>query len=253
MSTFLYPIVESTLPEEVLTAWQRSPNWGKDGSTMRPPQTDLQLLTDFLKVEVQCKDQRQLVQSGFQSQKKPKKEMDVIFRREDCSTVSGLFVGSMVKCLFCNNSHESQLCAKAASINLENRKKVVTEKKACYTCLKTGHGSRNCKAVVKYVFCQRRHSSMLCPVMKKNQSPESAPEQTPSQITPSMTNMQCSGDVILQTMFVNLESNGVRRRVRLMFDGSCHRSYFLSQEYSSQTWLETRRNCEHVSHSLLMF
>lgn len=58
MSTFLYPIVESTLPEEVLTAWQRSPNWGKDGSIMRPPQTDLQLLTDFLKVEVQCKDQR---------------------------------------------------------------------------------------------------------------------------------------------------------------------------------------------------
>lgn len=74
MSTFLYPIVESTLPKEVLTAWQRSPNWGKDGSTMRPPQTDLQLLTDFLKVEVQCKDQRQLVQSGFQSQKKPKKK-----------------------------------------------------------------------------------------------------------------------------------------------------------------------------------
>lgn len=69
---------------------------------------------------------------------------------------------------------------------------------------------------------------MLCPVMEKNQSsPESAPEQTPSQITPSMTNMQYSGDVILQTMFVNLESNDVRRRVRLMFDGGCHRSYLL--------------------------
>lgn len=66
---------------------------------------------------------------------------------------------------------------------------------------------------------------MLYPVMEKNQSsPESAPQQTPSQITPSMTNMQCSGDVILQTMFVNLKNNGVRRRARLMFDGGCQRS-----------------------------
>ncbi|XP_070152521.1 uncharacterized protein [Polyergus mexicanus] len=208
MLTFLYPIVESTLPEDVLTAWQRSPNWGKDGSTMRPPQTDLQLLLDFLKLEAQCEDQRQLVHAGFQIQRKPERKANknVTFQKEDGPTASGLF---------------------AASMNLENRKKVVTEKKACYACLKTEHGSRNCKAVVKCAFCQRRHSSMLCLEVEKNQSvPESTSKLTPSQITPSMSNMQCSGDVILQTVFVNLENNGVRRRVRLVFDG-CHRSYLL--------------------------
>ncbi|XP_029670941.1 uncharacterized protein LOC115240112 [Formica exsecta] len=113
-------------------------------------------------------------------------------------------------------------------MNLENCKKIVTEKKACYACLKTGHGSRNCKAVVKCAFCQRRHSSMLCPEVEKNQSvPESTSKLTPNQTTPSMSNMQCSGDVILQTVFVNLENNGVRRRVRLVFDSGCHRSYLL--------------------------
>ncbi|XP_029661935.1 uncharacterized protein LOC115234759 [Formica exsecta] len=195
MLTFLYPIVKSMLPEDVLTAWQRSPNWGKDGSTMRPPQTDLQLLLDFLKLEVQCEDQRQLVRAGFQIQKKPERKANknVTFRKEDGPTASGLFVSSKVGCLFCDKAHESQLCAKAASMNLENQ-----------------------------------DSSMLCPEVEKNQSvPESTSKLTPNQTTPSMSNMQCSGDVILQTVFVNLENNGVRRRVRLVFDSGCHRSYLL--------------------------
>lgn len=69
---------------------------------------------------------------------------------------------------------------------------------------------------------------MLCPDVEKNRaSPESTPEPTPIQTTPSMANMQCSGDVILQTVYVNLENNGVRRRVRLVFDGGCHKSYLL--------------------------
>ncbi|XP_071643041.1 uncharacterized protein [Temnothorax longispinosus] len=208
MSTFLYPIVESTLPEEVLTAWQRSPNWGKDGSAMNPPQTDLQLLIDFLKLEVQCEDQRKLVRTGFQTQKKPQKKLtkNVAFQEEDGPTASGQFAGSTNKCLFCDKPHENQLCAKAASMNLENRKKVVTEKKAC--CLK--------------------HCVLLCPEVEKTRSlPESTPEQTPTQTTPAMSNLQCSGDVILQTVYVNLENNGMRRGVRLVFDGGCHRSYLL--------------------------
>ncbi|XP_011860126.1 PREDICTED: uncharacterized protein LOC105557489, partial [Vollenhovia emeryi] len=235
MSTFLYPIVESTLPVQVLTAWQRSPNWGKEGSAMDPPQTDLQLLVSFLKLEVQCEDQRQLVHAGFQIQKKPEKKSNknVAFQNEDCATASGLLAGSSVKCLFCDKPHESQLCVKAASMNLENRKKIVTERKACYVCLKMGHGSRNCKAVVKCAFCQKKHCALLCSEVEKNRTtPESTPEQTPSQTAPSMSNMQCSGDVILQTVFVNLESAGVRRRVRLVFDGGCHRSYLRSSTAS---------------------
>ncbi|XP_024873895.1 uncharacterized protein LOC112455907 [Temnothorax curvispinosus] len=113
-------------------------------------------------------------------------------------------------------------------MNLENRKKVVTEKKACYVCLKTGHGSQSCRAVVKCVFCQRKHCVLLCSEVEKTRSlPESTPEQTPTQTTPAMSNLQCSGDVILQTVYVNLENNGMRRRVRLVFDGGCHRSYLL--------------------------
>ncbi|XP_024868362.1 uncharacterized protein LOC112452400 [Temnothorax curvispinosus] len=113
-------------------------------------------------------------------------------------------------------------------MNLENRKKVMTKKKACYVCLKTGHGSRSCRAVVKCVFCQRKHCVLLCPEVEKTRSlPESTPEQTPTQTTPAMSNLQCSGDVILQTVYVNLENNGMRRRIRLVFDGGCHRSYLL--------------------------
>lgn len=51
-SEFLFPMVESSLPEEILIAWQRSANFGKDGTTEQPPKTELDFLMQFLKQEV---------------------------------------------------------------------------------------------------------------------------------------------------------------------------------------------------------
>jgi len=71
MARFLYPMVESSLSEELLVAWQRSPLHGKDGSTENPPLSELDL--EFLKRKVENEEQRELVQAGFVNQRPKEK------------------------------------------------------------------------------------------------------------------------------------------------------------------------------------
>lgn len=55
----------SSLPEYILIAWQRSSNFGKDGSNENPPRTELDYLMLFLKQEVESEQQRTLAREGF--------------------------------------------------------------------------------------------------------------------------------------------------------------------------------------------
>lgn len=57
---FLYPMVEASLPEETLIAWQRSSLYEKDGSRENPPKNELDFLFQFLQQEVEHGEQRTL-------------------------------------------------------------------------------------------------------------------------------------------------------------------------------------------------
>lgn len=54
---FLYPMVESSLPEDTLIAWQRSSLYEKDGSQENPPKNELDHLFQFLQQEVEREEQ----------------------------------------------------------------------------------------------------------------------------------------------------------------------------------------------------
>ena len=103
---FLFPLVESSLPEEVLVAWQRSYFYNQDGSKLVPPKTELDFLLDFLKREVESEDQRHLSRAGFAptsadkykyrklEAKKPQQHDD------DIATAAGLLAGVNLSCVF---------------------------------------------------------------------------------------------------------------------------------------------------------
>jgi hypothetical protein len=61
----LLPMVESSLPEDVLRAWQRSPLASMDGSGLNPPKNRLDFLMDFLRQEVQNEERILVAKSGF--------------------------------------------------------------------------------------------------------------------------------------------------------------------------------------------
>jgi len=62
---FLYPMIESSLPEDVLVAWQRSSFYGKVAVPGELPKTELNFLMMFLRSEVEAEEQRGLARSGF--------------------------------------------------------------------------------------------------------------------------------------------------------------------------------------------
>jgi len=66
-------------------------------------------------------------------------------------------------CLFCEKKHESSDCYKAAKMSLEEKSKIVREKKGCYVCLKVGHFSRNCKSMIHCQVCGKKHFVVMCP------------------------------------------------------------------------------------------
>ncbi len=65
MVEFLFPMVESSLPVDILLAWQRSQNFGRDGSNESPPKSELDFLMGFLKIEIDNEEQRKLAREGF--------------------------------------------------------------------------------------------------------------------------------------------------------------------------------------------
>lgn len=193
---FLYPMVESSLPEEIHIAWQRSSLYEQDGSQENPPKNELDYLFQFLQQEVEREEQRQLVKASFLSKES---SCGLNKRKENkkgkgSPTAAGLFNGQAktISCIFCDKPHESKDCAATEFWAMEELKKKIQEKKVCYYCLKQNHSARNCKIFVKCHVCSKKHFTIMCPENKEkkiNKNESSAG-----------TNFDCSQDVLLKTI-----------------------------------------------------
>lgn len=124
---FLYPMVESSLPEDIIIAWQRSQLYERDGSEELPPKGNLDYLMEFLRQEVEREEQRNLMKNGFFESK----EKSTTKKQTTYATVAGLHVNSNSKpmCGFCGKNHPSQVCYSAKAMSLDERWKVIKEKK----------------------------------------------------------------------------------------------------------------------------
>ncbi|CAL8096909.1 unnamed protein product [Orchesella dallaii] len=149
-ATWLFPLVESSLAEDTLRAWQRSPLSKFDGSTTTPTKTRLELLMDFLQSEVRTEQQISLAQSAFQSA--PKEKTSGLARKgntrpikmknnEEIATAAGLMSG-LVACAFCDGKHYSDRCIKAQIMSYPEKREKVESKRLCFKCLRPGHSAK---------------------------------------------------------------------------------------------------------------
>ncbi len=211
---FLYPMVESSLPEDIIIAWQRSPLYEKDGSVEQPPKGNLDFLMEFLRQEVEREEQRNLMKNGFFESKEKsttnKKQMTY-------ATGAGLHVNSNSKpmCGFCGKNHPSQVCYTAKKMSMDERWKVIKEKKLCNKCLKSGHWAMQCEEDIKCDLCQKNHYQIIC--MKNNQS-----EVVKSN---SGSNNAMNTLVLLKTILIKVATKDGPIVVRAVFDDGSHRSY----------------------------
>ncbi len=88
------------------------------------------------------------------------------------------------KCSICGSSHWISRCDKFRKHTLEERQKLVKEKKLCINCLCTGHFVRACtkESFCKVEGCNNKHSTFLHP---RSQAPHMSNENRESEVTRS--------------------------------------------------------------------
>ncbi|OXA36644.1 uncharacterized protein LOC110862921 [Folsomia candida] len=233
---FLFPMVESCLPEETLTTWHHSPLRKEDGSKLVPPKNELHFLMEFLREEVENEATMRLVRAGFETtaihessgkeKKKNGSKAEVAKSKNNegsIPTAAGLFAGQKsYTCIFCSKSHPSPDCFKAQNMNLQDKNELIEVKKACSICLGTGHRSNSCRTPVKCILCSRKHQTVMCPeIWSLRKTGHKTPEaESPTTMNGmAMNSHACSGDVLLQTLMVRLYNEGGGYKVaRLVFD-----------------------------------
>ncbi|XP_046402533.1 uncharacterized protein LOC124168369 [Ischnura elegans] len=166
--TFIFPLVESGLSEEILRPWHRSSFSKTEGN-------QLKALMEFMRVEVRSVQQTYLAKAGFHSSEPvtsqstkggmTKKGNWKSRKEDDIPTAAGLVASPAPQrhsCGFCNGGHETMACVKAQAMNLDERKQKLGEKKVCYVCFRGKHKSRDCRSHVKCIVCQGKHYPLLC-------------------------------------------------------------------------------------------
>ena len=83
----------------------------------------------------------------------------------DYPTARTLVGSGQTGCCYCNNEDHSPVQCKRVVL-VEERKRIIRAQGRCFTCLRPGHISSNCRSSYKCGKCSGRHHLSLC--MKSN-------------------------------------------------------------------------------------
>lgn len=234
--TFLFPMVESSLQEDILLAWQRSSFYRRDGAAENPPKSELDYLMEFLRQEVENEEQRSLARDGFMQDTinlKEKKNLHLHQKKfsgeEDIPTSAGLTAAKM-QCIFCDmTSHNSQDCRRARNMTIDVKREKVREKRVCYICLNPGHISKTCRVAVQCQNCGRKHQSIMCEARRDEGDVRGQDVRQQVNIVTHLTNFSQNADVLLKVVVVRAVGPVGTSVVRLLIDEGSQMSYIGSR------------------------
>ncbi|UYV82628.1 hypothetical protein LAZ67_22000244 [Cordylochernes scorpioides] len=220
---FLYPLVESSLPSDILKIWHRHPSSGYGMELAKREESDkgvggaqerLRLLLDFLKAEVRSAQRLKFVEKGFK-QEEPYKS---------------LFGGrTNIKCFFCERTnHASHQCRSIMKMSPGERNDKIRSAHLCFKCLRKGHIQSQCREQLECKNCGRNHLEVLCEGNSSNRltkpGRENLKENAPEPIA-SLSSQACTGQVLLMTTVALLRGPNASRRVRILLDSGSQFSY----------------------------
>ncbi|KAJ8951485.1 hypothetical protein NQ318_000180, partial [Aromia moschata] len=260
-AAMLFPLIESCLPEDLIRVWQRvgrrvkATEPGEDMDSAQSLEVSLKDLMHFLKIEVENEQRISLASEGFGltsssslSQKRAKQ-----VATEPLPTAAGLINCDGSKCLFCDGSHSSDTCFKAQKFPLDQKKDILTKKRACFRCLKIGHQAKKCRGRLKCIVCGKSHVTLMCTELSVNKElvEQSKPVETvESQNVASEQALanNTGGYVFLETLRVKVVSQTGSREVRALIDTGSQRSYILTST-AQRLGLISKRT-ERITHCL---
>ncbi|UYV79914.1 hypothetical protein LAZ67_18001034 [Cordylochernes scorpioides] len=239
---FLYPLVESSLPSDILKIWHRHPSSGYGLELAKREESDkgvggaqerLRLLLDFLKAEVRSAQRLKFVEKGFKQEEPYKRSYNDGTRTRSNfrpATVSSLFGGrTNIKCFFCERTnHASHQCRSIMKMSPGERNDKIRSAHLCFKCLRKGHIQSQCREQLECKNCGRNHLEVLCEGNSSNRltnpGREDLKENAPEPIA-SLSSQACTGQVLLMTTVALLRGPNASRRVRILLDSGSQFSY----------------------------
>ncbi|UYV62862.1 hypothetical protein LAZ67_2002175 [Cordylochernes scorpioides] len=246
---FLYPLVESSLPLELIKVWQRSRASFREREDYTKIEAGiehsgarafdkLESVMEFLKQEVKNAERISFVAEGFEPSlplKQGKRENNP----PKIHTASALYVGKTnLPCLFCNeDNHLSQNCSKAAKMLEADRLKKVRQARVCFKCLRGNHLKKDCRSLVRCKRCQGPHFQIMCRGTSygqknlnwssDNRSHNGSAEQNEGKNEPvtAMANQVCTNNISLMTLIVKIKGPKRSKVVRVLLDSGSQTSY----------------------------
>ncbi|XP_051161418.1 uncharacterized protein LOC127281645 [Leptopilina boulardi] len=238
-ATMLYPLVESSLPEEILRTWQRSESNSENAADGEERMDRLSRLLQFLRIEVESEERINMAMHGFAINVESGKKKTSKDESRSRTSVPELATGSVLfanedkrkKCIFCNNVHDNAACEKAKTFSYDTICSMIRENNCCFRCLKVGHAARKCRVRINCSKCGKHHSALVCQgdtrgadsmnTSKKAESLNVTKEQ-------NLASFSRSPDVYMQTIRVVLYSDSKEKEARVVIDSGSHRSYIRS-------------------------
>ncbi|KAJ0181795.1 hypothetical protein K1T71_002517 [Dendrolimus kikuchii] len=228
-AAFLYPMVESALPEETLRAWNRSSY--NCISTDDKDKSNLCKLLEFIRSEVESEERIRLSRSSFLMEELMMTAPTASFLAEtvkksvkpEAEGESSLKKIKQKNCIWCDKTHMSSECYAAQRMTLEERKGLLKKKRACFRCLCIGHNVFSCRKSLRCLICSRSHHPIMCPdVIKSTESREK--DEKPI----IMKQVIKHSTVLLQTVCLKIVHNGKAIIVRALLDSGAQRSFVRS-------------------------
>lgn len=221
ISEFVFPMVESSLLEEILIAWQRSPYYQMDETIPilkgKSTKTELDFLMEFLSNEAESEIQRKIVRAGFESTQKTvesqasKQKPYKTKLMTDTTPVSaaGLCVKQQKACVFCSYPHNTVDCRKFGKYTHEEKLEKLSKAKTCFKCLTPHHRANDCRNTVECSQCHEdTHVKQMCKrLAKENKTKpvtESVKNKTVTDTVTALNTDSCQAEVFLKTVLVRI-------------------------------------------------
>lgn len=215
-AAMLYPLVESSISQDVLIVWERIRN--QRYAEVGDDEDQLKQLMTFLRGEVESSIRLEMdkrsVTSEDESEGPPIQKRRMVF--ESATTSDLLSKSSVSRCIFCEKGHQSQHCVNVDKLKMSERFSKIRMARRCFKCLNLGHFAWNCKASLKCPLCDGNHYKMLCTKDEKKPLNEI-----------NAFSAYDDGD-IMQTLLLNVSGPSKRQAVRTLLDGGSGRSYISS-------------------------
>ncbi|UYV63339.1 hypothetical protein LAZ67_2003785 [Cordylochernes scorpioides] len=241
---FLYPLVESSLPLDIIQVWQRNPAVGygiKEVGAENGDKSDasgrLQALMDFLRDEVKGAERMAFAKENFEGNSSMRATGSQLKTpRKTPPTVSSLFGSAFKrKCIFCQrDNHLSSGCFVASRLTPSERDQRIKEARVCFKCLKGNHLKRECRADIKCRNCGKDHLDIFCNKIALKQGGNNSFKGETSKVVNegnatctgvNMSARTCANDILLMTSVAKLKGAKETKEVKVLFDTGSHYSY----------------------------